>query len=235
MQTLRQTRLDRVTDGMQTDEPGLPRPWERQPDESRPAYYAFTVYRDLPPLERSGSRVASECGRSGTLISRWRGQWAWVERSRAWDGHQDAVRRRAQLVEATKMGERQARHAQALQQAMIAPVHELLRRLGDVLEADQLKRLTIGDLMLLSVQTGRVWPAAARAERLARGAPAADYAQFLPGEDDADLAPAEVADTDEHLAEVWLAMSEAGLEPRLQLPSPPDDASTNGGGTNGHG
>lgn len=216
---------------MLSDEPGLPRPWERQPAESKQAYYCFTVYRDLPPLERSGSRVASECSRTPRLISRWRADWSWVERSRAWDAHQDAVRRRGQLVEATKMGERQARHAQALQQAMIAPVHELLRRLGDVLEADQLKRLTIGDLMLLSVQTGRVWPAAARAERLARGAPQTDYAQFLPSDDDGELVPAEVADTDEHLAEVWLAMSEAGLEPRLQLPPAPAEEN----GSNGHG
>ena len=125
------------------------------------------------------------------------------------------------------MGQRQATEAQAISAAMMIPIRELLRRMTDVMSADQIRQLGLGDLLVLSVQTGRVWPAAMRAERIARGAPTPDYGSFLDDPEDEGRAAEAVLDSPEHLAEVWLAMEEAGLAPGprpLELGSGEPDA-----------
>lgn len=208
-------------------------PWDRQPGEGDSAYYCFTVYRDHGPLNRSASRVVSECARPLSLVTRWRSRWYWVERARAWDAMKDDEKRREQVQEAIDMGRRQATEARALSQAMMIPIREVLRRMSDVLEVEQIKRLSFADLLVLSVQTGRVWPVAMRAERLARGAPTPDYGAFL--ETDDETGEANVLDSEQHLREVWRAMEEAGLTPvPKQLPAPDVVAETNGHVENGH-
>lgn len=209
--------------------------WDRQPGEGDSAYYCFTVYRDHGPLARSASRVVSECGRSLSLVERWRARWYWVDRARAWDAAQDEIRRREQVQESIDMGRRQATEARAISQAMMIPVRELLRRMGDIMEVEQIKRLSLGDLLVLSIQTGRVWPVAMRAERLARGAPTPDYGAFM--ETDDETGEASVLDSEAHLREVWRAMEEAGLSPvpKAIAPAPVVDVvETNGHVENGH-
>jgi hypothetical protein len=163
-------------------------------------------------------------GRSKRQIETYRSRFLWVARTKAWDAHQDEVRRRAQIQEHIVMGQRQATEAQAISAAMMIPIRELLRRMTDVLEVDQIKRLKLGDLLLLSVQTGRVWPQTMRAERLARGAPTPDYGAFLDDPEDGDSLAGSVLDDERHLGEVWLAMEEAGLSPRQRALPPADDA-----------
>jgi hypothetical protein len=212
-----------VSDGLTSDQPGLPRPYEQQVGETDVAYGAFVVYRSMPTNERSASRVASEYSRHVRLITRWRSRWFWVERARAWDAKVDEENRRAQVAARVKMGERQAVHAEMLQRALIAPVQALLVKLADLIDREELGRLTVPELLALSVMTGRVWPAAARAEREARGAPVPEYDPPAEG----DVAePATVLDSEEELAEIWLALEAAGLAPKPRELGP---------GTNGHG
>jgi hypothetical protein len=76
-------------------------PWEQREDESVQAFRAFTFYRDLG-LERSLSKAyrasigdqTGEKSANGTW-DKWSREYDWVERSRAYDGHLDAVRRQA--------------------------------------------------------------------------------------------------------------------------------------------
>lgn len=213
-----------MTDGLTSDEPGLPRPWEQQTGETDIAYGAFVIYRDLPTEQRSASRVRSEYGRSERLVERWRSRWFWVERARAWDAKLDAENRRAQVAARVKMGERQAVHAEMLQRALIAPVQALLVKLADLIDREELGRLTVPELLALSVMAGRVWPLAARAERDARGAPVPEY-QPEPGDGDGGGAIADVPDTEDELAATWAALESAGLVPRPRELGP---------GENGH-
>ena len=70
--------------------------WERQPEETTPAFAAFAAYRDYEGETgeaRSMSKVARELSKSRSLLARWSGKYAWVERAAAWDAEVD--RRRA--------------------------------------------------------------------------------------------------------------------------------------------
>ena len=73
------------------------KPWERQPGESVQAYEAFTIYRDLG-LKRSNHEVCERLSKSRQLISRWKANYDWDERARAWDNelqkeaHREAVK-----------------------------------------------------------------------------------------------------------------------------------------------
>lgn len=55
--------------------------WTRRDNESNPAYEAFRTYMTL----RSTTKVATELGKSLTLITRWCADHSWVERVTAYD------------------------------------------------------------------------------------------------------------------------------------------------------
>jgi len=67
-------------------------PWERRPGESRQAYAAFGIYRDMGPHKRSTVKVAHELCRSKTLMDRWSSRWSWVSRADTWDAEQERIR-----------------------------------------------------------------------------------------------------------------------------------------------
>lgn len=73
--------------------------WERQPGETREAFRAFCIYRDLEVFERSYDRAfrigcpnstAKRCGGRWRL---WASDWKWKERAEAYDTHKDRVAR----------------------------------------------------------------------------------------------------------------------------------------------
>ena len=57
-------------------------PWERQFNESRKAFEAFCVYRDMGPA-RSGEKVARELSKSAQLIRRWSAKWRVAKREKS--------------------------------------------------------------------------------------------------------------------------------------------------------
>lgn len=59
------------------------RPWERRDTESNPAYEAFRAYMRI----RSCTKVATELGKSVTLVTRWSSEHAWVSRITAYDSY----------------------------------------------------------------------------------------------------------------------------------------------------
>lgn len=155
----------------------LPDPWTRQKGESAEAFYAFEVYLDQEP-PRGTARVVSELGKSKTLIHRWSSRWAWRERARMWDVHKQEEIRRSQVKDAVSMARRQAVEAAGYQRVLAAPMIVLVERLETAIGQAELQALSIGDLMTLTMLTAKLWPAIARAEREARGAPIQDLSQF---------------------------------------------------------
>lgn len=80
--------------------------WERQPNESAPAYEAFSLYRDMG-LERSLRAVAEKLGKSRALIERWSAKHNWQERCRQYD---NALQRDAYKKAVKNVSEMQTRH-----------------------------------------------------------------------------------------------------------------------------
>lgn len=91
----------------------MPYPWDRQPNETGPAYAAFLIYRDLG-LGRSldqahnirskqkGTKDAPKSGRFGS----WSIQHAWVERCRTWDNHVQTESDKQQIERARRWQEK---------------------------------------------------------------------------------------------------------------------------------
>lgn len=201
-----------------TPAPELPDLWRQQPKETDVAYGAFVIYRDMPVNERSAVRVGSEYGRNMRLIERWQSQWFWVERARAYAAHLDEQHRKGQLLERAKMSERQAAEAQVIQRVLFAPARALAVKLADLIDREALDALTLEQLYALTMVTARLWPAVARAEREARGAPLPEY---VAPEETPEAAPSTgMVLTEEFLADVHFALEQANLRPTPQLEAP---------------
>lgn len=96
--------------------------WERQGNESYPAFSAFSEYLTMP--ERSYAKVAEKIGKSVSLIKRWAKRNDWRERADAWDNEVSRKAMEKASDEYAAMIERQiqisrmfqARGANAIQQ-----------------------------------------------------------------------------------------------------------------------
>jgi hypothetical protein len=84
-----------------------PDPCRRCFGESRQAYQAWAVYRDLGQT-RSYQRVANALAKSMTLIKRWGSRWRWQDRAGAWDDALDAYKCERTLQAVEETSERQA-------------------------------------------------------------------------------------------------------------------------------
>lgn len=151
-------------------------PWERQPEETDPAWEAFQTYRDLGPKERSMRRTAEIVEKSETLMVRWSGQWSWVHRAQEWDREVDRRRREAAVEAIEEMSARHARQAQAYLQALMQPAIAVLEKVREdpaffraMLDNPQ----TAPRILELLARYASVMPTIANVERLARGEPTA--------------------------------------------------------------
>lgn len=143
------------------DESGLDL-WERQPDETAPAFYAFRNYRDLPPNGRSLAKAVrlmypdlDKRGYNAKLrqFQKWSANYSWLKRAEAWDDEQDRVRRETYLAEIEEMSKRHANIAMAI-------IGKAAQRLNTI-RPDE---MTIAEMRAL-------FQDAVRLERLSRGVP----------------------------------------------------------------
>ena len=131
-------------------------PWARQdepatgkPEPSR-AFHAFTVYRDLPPQERTlrrvtellrGTSATETAGTSGPAkrsrrrehvsetVESWSAKWKWKMRAKAWDDEKDRVRRRAERTEFEQMEKDQSRQQEIARRAAQSILAAMAKRL----------------------------------------------------------------------------------------------------------
>ncbi len=68
----------------------LPKPWERQPNESFQAFEAFAVYRDMG-TERSYPKTSQKLSKNLTSIKQWGVKNNWISRVKAWEDEQDRL------------------------------------------------------------------------------------------------------------------------------------------------
>lgn len=86
----------------------MTKPWEQQTKESAKAYEAAKLYFELGS-DRSIDAVHKQIGKSSRFLAKWSSEHKWVERAKAFDMHQEKIRRAAAekaLVEETKKWEK---------------------------------------------------------------------------------------------------------------------------------
>lgn len=197
--------------------PNQPLPWERQPTESADAWSAFRAYRDLPPAERSLSRIASEIVAESTgkvrqpdsvrrLLARWSSQHNWQDRTRDWDREVDRRARDADVDEIIRMRKRHASYMRSLMEAGIGPAIELVERIKA--QKLSLADMTADDLYRLTVAFARVAPGIVNAERAARG----ELADVSSPVDETPVVQDASVD-DQSLMEIWAVLEDLGVYP----------------------
>ena len=93
------------------------RAWERQDGESGKAYEAFLAYRDMGAARR--------LGKSRALIDRWRRQWNWEERARAYDKELDRAAYEEALQAVREMSRRHIDMARQMQDKALEALSSL--------------------------------------------------------------------------------------------------------------
>lgn len=90
------------------------RPWERQENETKPAFEAFVLYRDMG-TKRSIRRVGQELGKSRALVERWSTKNHWIDRVQAYDDYLDKEAQKVAVREYKAMNQRHIETAKLLQ------------------------------------------------------------------------------------------------------------------------
>jgi hypothetical protein len=174
----------------------MPKPWEIQCSEcgreTSKGYFAFCLYRDMPPDQRSLSQVTailrerreasgrSRLGRAAATpqspaatrpsrqVAEWARRWRWVERAAAWDSEQERIKSDARLAELEEMTKRHVVQLKAAMQAVLVPSAAIARKLRDNPQAErELTARPLAELLKLA-EVMRFLPALQTAERQAR-------------------------------------------------------------------
>ena len=126
-----------------TDEP---RPWDRLPSESRRAYAAFCVYRDLGPDRKICDAVrihyAGKACRS--IVDEWAKAHGWDERTRAYDVHMQRIREAAAEEAAKAEAARLEAERQEARQERIRTGRLAISKAREALEATPVGEIPLG-------------------------------------------------------------------------------------------
>lgn len=148
-------------------------PWLRREGESAKAYYAFTLYRDMDPKERSidaafAAYTGQEKGKKSAAghFTRWSAEHDWKARAEAYDAHREAERlaaRGTEEIEAFRERQRQ------LAAATTATAVRMLQKLNQRLEALDASEITPQMIPSYARAVAAVAEASTNAEATANG------------------------------------------------------------------
>lgn len=187
-------------------------PWERFTGESTQAFGAWLTYRDLPIGERSLSRLASDLGKSGTLVAGWSAQWGWQKRLDAWGKRIEREKEKAVLEAARGAGLRQAAQLETLSRVLFEPARVLLARM--VAGRADFENWSTSDLLQFSLLAARAFPRLVVAERLVRGQPT----DIIEHQDDEGRS--HIPADEQWNADFYAALGELGVTP-AEITGPP--------------
>jgi hypothetical protein len=125
-------------------------PYERLEKESKKAFEAFQMYRDMG-ADRSIRKVAKELGKSQQLLSRWSAQYDWVDRANKYDAEMDRIALLQQEKERKAMIKRHAKQSMIFQEQVL----------------NRIKKFNVEELEPKDMI--KWWTEAVKIERLSRG------------------------------------------------------------------
>lgn len=133
--------------------------YERQIEETDPAFSAFVLYRDMD--ERSLEKVAKSCGKSPALMARWSARHRWRNRVHAFDLEIDRHKTIGNMRGIEKMRTRQVKLGMDLQDVGRVELSKLLKQANALAKVNAVDHGLI--IKLIDVGT--------KLERLNRGEP----------------------------------------------------------------
>lgn len=152
------------------------KPFDRQSDESAPAYEAFVAYRDLGATRRIKD-AAGVVSKNPSILEKWSRLYKWVERSRMWDTEVDRRKRLGELKAVEKMRQRQIEMSLLMQ----GVANEELLKLAKRALAKKEDLVIDPDMILKLAKEGSIM------ERLNRGEPGEIVQKTLDSEIDYTL------------------------------------------------
>lgn len=105
------------------------RPWEQQPGETAAQYEAFSVFRDMPPADRSKRDVAKQLDKHESLIYRWASQRDWNNRVREYDAYLERLALDETARQVTAMHKRQIGISMKMQEVGLKGLQNLIPEL----------------------------------------------------------------------------------------------------------
>lgn len=105
------------------------RPWEQQPRETAAQYEAFSVFRDMPPADRSKRDVAKQLDKHESLIYRWASQRDWNNRVREYDAYLERLALDETARQVTAMHKRQIGISMKMQEVGLKGLQNLIPEL----------------------------------------------------------------------------------------------------------
>lgn len=141
-------------------------PWERQRDESAPAFAALVAYRDLEEGHTLG-RAAELVGKSRALLASWSRRHDWMERVFQWDQHRFREQESALQTARQQALQRQAQDSDRLQRLAMARLGQLVRRDAETGELELDPEVSVQDavrIYRLGLEIGRALPAPVESE-----------------------------------------------------------------------
>src|SRR5918994_7623282 len=132
------------------------KPWDRIPNESEKAYYAFECYLDMPYWDRkdlyayrnyTGNPEATHV--SATWLS-WKEEFFWEERVRAYDCHVQKERREQTIQAQVEAGYERGDELAQMEQRMYHVQELVYEKLREKLEEDNLLDWRAMDVINLS-------------------------------------------------------------------------------------
>jgi hypothetical protein len=125
--------------------------WFRQKGESRKAYEAFTVYRDLGAA-RSLAKVADRLGKSLELMKRWSSRHEWVDRAASFDANEEFEMLTQERAERIAMRRNDAEIARMVMLKAVERLREIrpsdlspTQLIQFIVEGAKLQRLALGE------------------------------------------------------------------------------------------
>jgi hypothetical protein len=152
-------------------------------------------------------------------LEQWSSRNDWRERVEAWDMEIDRRKREETLDEVLQMAKRHAELSQAMITSIAQPAIRFLQRLRD--DPRRLDEFTDKELLSLTIAAGRVMPAVAQMERLARG----QATERIEVQGGSGQPHGEYVMSEDHMIGLYAAMAEVGWVPQ----PPPGIEQGNGG------
>jgi phage antirepressor YoqD-like protein len=144
--------------------------WERQPEESAIAFKYFREYLETPKRRIYDGELAKKLKIGQYKLNYYARTHKWTERARAWDNYLVRKKNEATIRAVEEMAERHAKHAMAVETALMFPIMEFVNAIRSI-DRNDIKLMKAKELYKFVIDASEKLPKIIDIERKSRGVP----------------------------------------------------------------